>query len=749
MSGLNAKPAGRLADKVAIVTGSSSGIGRAIALAYVQEGARVVCADISSTARPEIDDETATTTLELLKKEAGSDRAIFCKTDVSKSQEMKNLVGEAVKSFGRLDIMVNNAGIVPPPSMIHETSEESWDRAMEINARSVFLGSKHAITQMLKQEPHPSGHRGWIVNTASIAGVVAVPNSPSYCASKGAIVQTTKQVAIDYGKHNIHSNAICPGYTYTGALEAAAKVVGDGFAALANLHPLGGFGKAQDVAQTAVFLASSDAKWVTGVALPVDGGYTAHYDLSPYSDHQETCMTSNLLGRALGVISSQALQRSETSNLLHALQAAPGIKLDGNDGPIPTPDSKSATNNEGETTVWAHKAGVNCLTIDRFEGRYLLTGGADSSILLWDLESASNTLSQCTYRPLARTSKGSSKFGITHLSFYPFDSQAFLSTSYDHTLKLYATEHLTAPSASFDLDSVIYSHALSPVADHLLVACATQLPAVRLVDLRSGASAHSLAGHQGAVLSVAWSPVDEYILASGGSDGTVRLWDVRRSAGSLGVMDLEDSVGVGGEDGLGSKARARGCGKAHVGACNGVVWTDDGRFLVTAGHDERVRVWDLRVGANALSHFGPIIKNTHLSTLLPLTVPSFIGRPGDQVMLYPNEKEILMFDLFEGTLLKRLKVPGVAIAQTSGSGGQRNIKNRVTSLAWRAGDVEVYSAHSDGVIRAWKAKTKEETEIERDEVLEVDETVDESRKRKRKALDDVFRDLTRQKITFT
>lgn len=377
----------------------------------------------------------------------------------------------------------------------------------------------------------------------------------------------------------------------------------------------------------------------------------------------------------------------------------------------------------------------------------MLSGGAESSIHLWDLESVETTVNRCTYRPSVKASKASSahKFGITHLSFYPFDSLAFLSTSYDHTLKIYATETL-ALSASFDLDSVVYSHALSPIADHLLVACATQHPAVRLVDLRSGASAHSLAGHQGAVLSVAWNPRDDYILASAGSDGTVRLWDIRRSAGSLGVLNMDDSVGVGGEDGRGKNARSRNHGKAHIGACNGVVWTEDGRHLVTAGHDERVRVWDVGLGANALSHFGPIIKNTHLSTLLPLLAPRHVS--GSQMMLYPNEKEILMFDLLEGTLLKRLRAPGVAVAQARGSAGQRNIKNRVTSLAWRAGDVEMYSAHSDGLIRAWKPRTREEIEADNDESNQADGDEDESRKRKRQALDDVFRDLTRQKITF-
>ena len=255
------------------------------------------------------------------------------------------------------------------------------------------------------------------------------------------------------------------------------------------------------------------------------------------------------------------------------------------------------------------------------------------------------------------------------------------------------------------------------------------------------------------MLSVAWSPTSENILVSGGADGTVRIWDIRRSAPCLGVLDYEDSVGVGGEDGFGKNVRARDRGKAHIGACNGVVWTDDGRYLVTAGHDERVRVWNMAVGANALSHFGPVIKNTGLSTLLPLLVPSGLGASGESVMVYPNEKELLMFDLFEGTLLKRLRAPGNRVAQArglaTGGGGERNIRNRVTSLAWRAGEVEVYSSHSDGVIRAWKPKTQADIELDREEATGIDDMEDDGRKRKREALEDVFRDLTKQKITFT
>jgi DNA excision repair protein ERCC-8 len=124
------------------------------------------------------------------------------------------------------------------------------------------------------------------------------------------------------------------------------------------------------------------------------------------------------------------------------------------------------------------------------------------------------------------------------------------------------------------------------------VACATQNPTVRLVDLRSGSNIHFLAGHHGAILSVKWSPTIEHILASGATDGTVRLWDIRKSNGALGVLNVEDSVGIDGFDGLGRGARSRETGKAHQGAVNGLAWTDDGSYLISAGHDQRCRVWN-------------------------------------------------------------------------------------------------------------------------------------------------------------
>ncbi|KAI1303497.1 NAD(P)-binding protein [Xylaria venustula] len=265
----------RLSKKVAIVTGSSSGVGRAIALAYAREGAAVVCADLKQEARAEIAEEVDLSTDEAIKQQGG--QAIFVKTDVSIAQDFENLVEKAVKEFGRLDILVNNAGIAMEsqriPAGVHETPESVWDTTMAVNAKSVFLGSKYAIKQMLQQDKLESGHGGWIINIASIYGLLAGTVIPSYAASKAAVVNLTRQVALDYAKHKIHCNCICPGYTQTAIFKHTIENV-DSFDELQARHPLG-LGVPKDLAGAAVFLASDEAQWITGASLPVDGGYSA------------------------------------------------------------------------------------------------------------------------------------------------------------------------------------------------------------------------------------------------------------------------------------------------------------------------------------------------------------------------------------------------------------------------------------------------------------------------------------------
>lgn len=309
----------------------------------------------------------------------------------------------------------------------------------------------------------------------------------------------------------------------------------------------------------------------------------------------------------------------------------------------------------------------------------------------------------------------------------------------------------TDPSASFDLSFIIYSHALSPIASHLLVACATQHPAVRLVDLRSGSATHSLTGHTRAVLAVEWSPTVEHILASGGIDGTVRLWDVRKSSAAVGVLDMEDSMGV---SVIGTRSWSTSMDvtsrapKAHTGAVNGVSWTDDGNYLITTGHDARIRIWDACTGANTLASFGPTLKNTQLSHLPLLAAPTSLTPPNQNILFYPNERELLMFELHEGRLLKRLRVPGRDVGVVRSRTGERNIRSRITGLAWRGPAEGVYSAHSDGFIRAWLPRIDDNGEGDDDKAKKDDEEEDEGLKRKRRVLEDVYRDLTRQKITF-
>lgn len=211
---------------------------------------------------------------------------------------------------------------------------------------------------------------------------------------------------------------------------------------------------------------------------------------------------------------------------------------------------------------------------------------------------------------------------------------------------------------------------------------------------------------------------------------------------------MEDSIGFSADARIGNP-RPRERGKAHSGAVNGLTWSDDGQYLVSAGHDARVRVWDASTGANTLASFGPTLKNVQLARLPLLATPTALSRPGKELLLYPNEQEILLLELHEGRLCSRLRVPGPTMAAVRASrSAQRAVRNRVTDLAWWGVTEGVLSGHSDGLIRAWVPRVEawEDGMEEDDDDKDGDET-DETR-RKRKVLDDVFRDLTSKKITF-
>lgn len=246
-------------DKVALVTGGSSGIGRAAALLFAREGAKVVVADIQASGGEE--------TVGMI-KEAGGD-AIFVKTDVSKGSDVKALINKTVEHYGSLDCAFNNAGVDNRPAPIVDQEEEQWDRVININLKGVWLCMKYEVAQMLKQGG------GTIVNTASVAGLVGFRNMTPYTASKFGVVGLSKTVALEYAQANIRVNAVCPGVIHTPMVEHAVGSNPQALARVAAMGPVGRMGQPEEVAEAVVWLSSDAASFVTGHAMAVDGGLVA------------------------------------------------------------------------------------------------------------------------------------------------------------------------------------------------------------------------------------------------------------------------------------------------------------------------------------------------------------------------------------------------------------------------------------------------------------------------------------------
>jgi NAD(P)-dependent dehydrogenase (short-subunit alcohol dehydrogenase family) len=248
-----------LNGKVAIVTGGSSGIGRAAVELFADEGAVVVIADVADDPGRDLADRLAS------KRQT----ATFVHADVSREADVQAMVTLAVAQFGRLDVLFNNAGIEGDQAMIAEVALDNWERVIDINLKGVFLGTKYGVQSMLR-----SGG-GAIINNASVAGLVGFAGASAYCASKGGVVQLTRAAALEYATHGIRVNCLCPGVIQTPMVERFTHGDPQAESQLTAMEPIGRVGQPEEVAQLALFLASDRSSFLTGAVIPVDGGFVA------------------------------------------------------------------------------------------------------------------------------------------------------------------------------------------------------------------------------------------------------------------------------------------------------------------------------------------------------------------------------------------------------------------------------------------------------------------------------------------
>ncbi|EPS38509.1 hypothetical protein H072_7734 [Dactylellina haptotyla CBS 200.50] len=381
-----------------------------------------------------------------------------------------------------------------------------------------------------------------------------------------------------------------------------------------------------------------------------------------------------------------------------------------------------------------HKKGINCLGSDELEGRWVVSGGADGSLVIWDLEQEG--LRRNIRASSVVSEKDRPSHGVSSVKFNPHNSSLFSTTSYSATLSLYSLTP-TSPTLlqTYPLDSHLYTHSTSPASTSTAtIAVAGSSPHIRLIDPRTTSASQTLFGHISSVFSVAWSPLYSSILASGGADGSLRLWDIRFGATCLGTLDVNRHP----------QAANRTAGKAHDGGVNGILWSADGRRVVSAGMDGKIRVWSMEDGMNMCVVFPPVLRNKYQAAFPMIITDSGIdsdtgGGNGDEVLWIGCEDQVIAFDLEDGRMLKRVGIPKTEVRYGMG---------RITGLVERKGHSELYTSHTwtDGngieggreALARWRAKW-----------LSNEDKVAVKKTEKQQLLQDIFEKASKKRVTFT
>lgn len=368
-------------------------------------------------------------------------------------------------------------------------------------------------------------------------------------------------------------------------------------------------------------------------------------------------MLSSISARRYGIDDPLRLRRAETTRRVLSLEL-----------------------NKDRDVERIHGSGVNTLDIEPVEQRYMLSGGSDGVIVLYDLANFSRKpyytcKSVCT---VGRSHPDVHKFSVETVQWYPHDTGIFTSSSFDKTLKVWDTNTLQ-PADVLHFDGTVYCHHMSPIATkHCLIAVGSKNPKVQLCDLKSGSCSHILQGHRSEVLSVSWSPRNEYVLATASTDSKVKLWDVRKASGCLITLDQHN--------GEKSKASTEAANTAHNGRVNGLCFTSDGLHLLTTGTDDRMRLWNSASGENTLVNYGKVCNESMKG--LKFTVSSGCS---PEFVFVPYSSTIAVYTLYSGELVTML----------------RGHYSNVDCCVFQSNFQELYSGSKDCNVLAWVPALRE------------------------------------------